>query len=75
MAANVKIFTITHLANAVKIIQNIFLVGYVLIVALFFVCGVGLIVLAAVETWSALHLAAELKVGSASSSSWNASAC
>lgn len=45
-----------------KLIQNIFLVGYMLIVALFFVCGVGLIVLAAIETWSALQPGANLKV-------------
>lgn len=45
-----------------KYIQNIFLLGYMLIVALFFVCGLGLIVLAGVETWSALNPGAELKV-------------
>lgn len=37
-----------------KFIQKIFLIGYLLIVALFFTCGLGLIVLAAIETWSAL---------------------
>ena len=45
-----------------KLVQNIFLIGYMLIVALFFICGVGLIVLAAVETWSALLPGADLKV-------------
>ena len=45
-----------------KYIQNVFLVGYMMIVALFFVCGLGLIVLAAVETWSALNPGAGLKV-------------
>jgi hypothetical protein len=40
---------------AVKTIQKVFLAGYLLIVALFFTCGLGLIVLAAVETWSALN--------------------
>ena len=38
-----------------KLIQKIFLVGYLLIVALFFTCGLGLIALAGVETWSALN--------------------
>ncbi|MEX5748311.1 hypothetical protein [Massilia sp. X63] len=45
-----------------KFIQNIFLLGYMLIVGLFFVCGVGLIVLAGVETWAALDFRDELKV-------------
>jgi len=39
----------------VKLIQKCFLVGYLLIVALFFICGAGLIVLAGIETWSALN--------------------
>ncbi|MEH6436149.1 hypothetical protein [Massilia sp. DD77] len=38
-----------------KLIQKAFLVGYLLIVALFFICGIGLIVLAAIETWGALN--------------------
>lgn len=38
-----------------KFIQQLFLIGYLLIVALFFTCGVGLIALAGVETWSALN--------------------
>lgn len=42
-----------------KFIQNIFLVGYMLIVGLFFICGVGLIVLAGVETWDALDPGAD----------------
>ena len=36
--------------------------GYLMIVALFFVCGAGLIVLAGIETWSALQPGTELKV-------------
>jgi hypothetical protein len=46
----------------VKYIQNVFLVGYMLIVGLFFVCGVGLIVLAGIETWSALDPRVEFKM-------------
>ncbi|MFC0253260.1 hypothetical protein [Massilia consociata] len=45
-----------------KLIQNIFTVGYLLIVALFFVCGAGLIVLAAIETWSALSPGGKLDI-------------
>lgn len=45
-----------------KYIQNVFLVGYMLIVGLFFVCGVGLIVLAGAETWAALHPSGDIKV-------------
>jgi hypothetical protein len=37
-----------------KIVRYLFLLGYSLIVALFFVCGAGLIVLAGNELWSAL---------------------
>jgi len=37
------------------IISKIFLLGYLMIVALFFVCGIGLIVLAGLETWQALN--------------------
>ncbi|MGF6276272.1 hypothetical protein ABIB38_004683 [Massilia sp. UYP11] len=36
------------------LIERIFLVGYLLIVALFFTCGMGLIVLAGIETWHAI---------------------
>ncbi len=45
-----------------KYIQNVFLVGYMLIVGLFFVCGIGLIVLAGVETWGALHPSGDINV-------------
>ncbi len=45
-----------------KFIQHLFLVGYMLIVGLFFACGVGLIVLAGVETWGALTPSGDLKV-------------
>lgn len=45
-----------------KFVQNIFLLGYMLIVALFFICGVGLIVLAGVETWQALDPRDKFKV-------------
>ncbi len=38
-----------------KLIQKIFLAGYLAIVSLFFICGLGLIVLAAIETWAALN--------------------
>ncbi|WP_306396955.1 hypothetical protein [Telluria beijingensis] len=37
------------------LIERIFLLGYLMIVALFFVCGIGLIVLAGIETWQALN--------------------
>lgn len=37
------------------LISRIFLVGYLLIVALFFTCGIGLIVLSAIEAWTALN--------------------
>nr|WP_229516839.1 hypothetical protein [Massilia oculi] len=50
------------LADTVKLIQNVFLLGYMLIVGLFFICGVGLIVLAGVETWDALNPGTELEV-------------
>ena len=36
------------------LIERIFLLGYLMIVALFFTCGMGLIVLAGIETWHAL---------------------
>ena len=42
-----------------KIVQKLFLLGYLLIVAMFYVCGVGLIVLAGTEIWSALDPAGE----------------
>jgi hypothetical protein len=48
--------------QAVKYIQNVFLVGYMLIVGLFFVCGLGLIIMAGAETWSALDPRDGLKV-------------
>jgi hypothetical protein len=37
-----------------RLIERIFLLGYLMIVALFFTCGMGLIVLAGIETWHAL---------------------
>ncbi|WP_229491387.1 hypothetical protein [Massilia sp. HP4] len=37
------------------LISRIFLVGYLMIVALFFTCGIGLIVLSALEAWNALN--------------------
>lgn len=37
------------------LISRIFLVGYLLIVALFFTCGIGLIVLSGLEAWNALN--------------------
>lgn len=37
------------------LISRIFLIGYLLIVALFFTCGIGLIVLSALEAWNALN--------------------
>ncbi|MCA1247813.1 hypothetical protein [Massilia sp. MS-15] len=45
-----------------KLIQNVFLLGYMLIVGLFFICGVGLIVLAGAETWDALNPGTGLEV-------------
>lgn len=36
------------------LIERIFLLGYLMIVALFYICGMGLIVLAGIETWHAL---------------------
>ncbi|HEY0488153.1 MAG TPA: hypothetical protein VGD30_01440 [Telluria sp.] len=45
-----------------KIIQKFFSLGYMLVVALFFVCAVALIVLAGSELWQALQPAAELEV-------------
>lgn len=41
--------------RVMRLIEKIFLLGYLLIVALFFVCGIGLIVLAGIETWQALN--------------------
>ena len=38
-----------------QLIERIFLLGYLMIVALFFTCGMGLIVLAGIETWHALN--------------------
>jgi hypothetical protein len=46
----------------VKIIQKLFSLGYILVVALFFVCAFALIVLAGSEMWQALQPAAELEV-------------
>ncbi|WP_078034091.1 hypothetical protein [Massilia sp. KIM] len=46
----------------VKFIEKLFTLGYLLIVALFFISGVGLIVLAGIETWGALSPGAELNV-------------
>lgn len=40
--------------HTVKAISKFFELGYILIVALFFACGIGLIVLAGIEIWSAL---------------------
>jgi len=37
------------------LISRIFLGGYLMIVALFFICGIGLIVLSALEAWNALN--------------------
>ena len=45
-----------------KLIQKLFALGYVLVVALFFVCAVALIVLAGTEIWGALQVDAELEV-------------
>jgi len=41
-----------------KAITKLFELGYVFIVILFFACGVGLIVLAGIEIWSALSVSA-----------------
>jgi hypothetical protein len=43
----------------VKAISKFFELGYILIVAMFFSCGIGLIVLAGVEIWSALNPASD----------------
>lgn len=48
----------------VKIIQKFFSIGYVLVVALFFVCAAALIVLAASELWRALQLGTDMSVRS-----------
>ena len=45
-----------------KIIQKLFSLGYMLVVALFFICAFALIVLAGSEMWQALQPAAELEV-------------
>lgn len=45
-----------------KVIQKLFALGYMLIVALFFVCAAALIVLAGTELWGAVQLDADLKV-------------
>ncbi|MCC6071195.1 hypothetical protein ACFSQU_16785 [Massilia sp. GCM10020059] len=47
-----------------KIIQKLFSLGYVLVVALFFVCAVALIVLAGSELWGALRPDMEMGVRS-----------
>jgi hypothetical protein len=44
------------------LISRIFLVGYLMIVALFFTCGMGLIVLSALEAWNALNPAIDAPV-------------
>ena len=46
----------------VKYFHNLFMLGYTLIAALFFVGGIGLVVLAAIETWGALNPGADLGV-------------
>jgi hypothetical protein len=46
----------------VKIIQKLFSLGYMLVVALFFICAFALIALAGSEMWQALQPAAELEV-------------
>jgi hypothetical protein len=38
-----------------RLIEKFFLLGYLMIVTLFFTCGMGLIVLAGIETWHALN--------------------
>jgi hypothetical protein len=48
----------------VKIIQKLFSLGYILVVALFFLCAVALIVLAASEMWQALQPASDMPVQS-----------
>jgi hypothetical protein len=57
----------------VKAITKLFELGYVFIVILFFACGIGLVVLAGVEIWSALPPIP--LPANASTSSSNASAC
>lgn len=47
-----------------KLIQRIFSLGYLLVVALFFACAVALIVLAGNELWGALRPAAGMPVRS-----------
>jgi hypothetical protein len=53
---------VSHLYNhrsPVKAITKLFELGYVFIVILFFACGIGLVVLAGVEIWSALSPSAD----------------
>ncbi|WP_312512123.1 hypothetical protein [Massilia sp.] len=44
--------------RTMKAITKLFELGYIFIVTLFFACGIGLIVLAGVEIWSALNISA-----------------
>ncbi|MGZ8357219.1 MAG: hypothetical protein ACXWVF_11440, partial [Telluria sp.] len=48
-----------HIKAPVKLIQKLFALGYVLIVALFFACAVALIALAGMEMWEAVTPAAD----------------
>lgn len=41
--------------ETMKFIQKLFSVGYIFIVVLFFLCGISLIVLAAIEVWHAVN--------------------
>ena len=43
-----------------NLIQKLFALGYMIVVALFFVCGCALVWLAGSEVWAALHTASEL---------------
>lgn len=47
-----------------KIIQKFFSLGYMLVVALFYLCAIALIVLAASEMWEALQPASDMPVRS-----------
>ena len=58
-----------------KQLQKIFMVGHLLVIALFFICALALMVLAATDLWHGLFAGEPRKFASASTASSKASAC
>jgi len=59
LAFGARVLQLYNHCPPVKAITKLFELGYILIVALFLSCGIGLIVLAGVEIWSALNPTAD----------------